>query len=97
MSLSYVQTSAMAVEMGIAAPMSTSGSDDCHGCDDGDLDGADLSSCLAVCGAAVQGLPPAQSADLPQASQSDLYTVDPVFSGRTNTPDHGPPKLLTLG
>lgn len=96
MSLFFVQASAMAAKMGIAASMTTSGSDCCQGCDGADSDGVDLSSCPAVCGAAVQGLPPAEHAHLPRASRAVFNTIDLVFDGRTNTPDHGPPKILTL-
>jgi hypothetical protein len=94
MSLSLVQASAMAAKMAVTRVMAAPGSGGCDGCGDDDPDGVDLVSCLAACGAALHGLLPGEPADLPRASRTGFHTTRPVFHGRTNTPDHGPPKIL---
>jgi hypothetical protein len=96
MSLSFAQASAMAAKMAIAAEMAMPGPDGCDGCNGDDPDDADL-NCLAVCGAAVHGLLPADPTEPPRTSRTGLHSTYLVLDGRTNTPDHGPPKILILG
>jgi hypothetical protein len=95
MSLSVVDASAMAAKMAVTGVMVTPGSGGCDGCGD-DPDGVDLVSCLAACGAALHGLLPGELLTLPSASRTDFQSTRLHLSGQFHSPDHGPPKILTL-
>jgi hypothetical protein len=97
MSLSLVQGSVMAAEMAITANGAHDGSSGCHGCDGGDHQGMEAGACLAVCPSAAQGLMPAELLMLPPASRTNFQIARPQLSGEFHSPDHGPPKTLTLG
>ena len=96
-SLPLVQASAMAAKMAVAAEMAMPGSDGCDGCGGGDLGGADTRSCLAICAGGALGLLPGEPADLPATFRASFHAAHVLCGGRTTTPDHGPPKILTLG
>ena len=96
MSLSFVQGCLMAAEMAVSAEAAHPGPHGCDGCGDGDRD-LDASTCLSVCGSAAQGLLPGEPAALPPASQASFPAAWLVVGGRFHSPDHGPPKILTLG
>jgi hypothetical protein len=94
MSFTFVQGGLMAAAMAVSA--GASGPDGCDGCggDDGDTE---VGTCLSVCGSTAHGLLPGEPAAPPPAVRTGFYTAPSVFGGRTNMPDHGPPKILTLG
>jgi hypothetical protein len=96
MSLSVVQGGLMAAEMAVSAEAGHTGSSDCDGCGGSDHK-ADAGMCLSVCGSAAHGLVPAELLALPPASGASFQAVHLLFEGRSNSPDHGPPKTLTLG
>lgn len=94
MSLSLVQGGLMAAEMAISAEAGVSGPSGCDGCgDDGEIDAG---MCLSVCGSAAQGMPPGEPVALPPASRASFQGVHLLLGGRSHSPDHGPPKILTL-
>ncbi len=93
MSLAFVQAGLMAAEMAVSAE--ASGPSGCDGCGGGDGD-TDIGTCLSVCGSA-HGLLPGEPVALFPASRTGFQTAGLAFGGRTNGPDHGPPKILTLG
>jgi hypothetical protein len=95
-SLSFVQGGVMAGEMAVAADGAHHGSSGCDGCGGGDHK-ADAGMCLSVRGFAAQGLVPGEPVALPPASRANFQAVWLVVGGRCHSPDHGPPKLLTLG
>jgi hypothetical protein len=97
MSSSLVQTGAMAAEMAVAADIGHYGPSDCKGCGGGDHKSANTCICLPVCGSAVPGLLPAELIMLPTASRTGFQVARLLVSDRSHSPDHGPPKLLTLG
>jgi hypothetical protein len=90
---SYVQGGVMAAEMGLATDGARHGPGGCDGCDHERMDAG---VCLAVCGSAAQGLMPAELLTLPSASRADFQTARVHLSGQFHSPDHGPPKILTL-
>lgn len=96
MSLSFVQGGLMAAEMAISAEAGDPGPSGCDGCggDDGKMDAA---MCLSVCGAAAQGMPPGEPVALPSASRASYQALHLLLGGRSHSPDHGPPRILTLG
>ena len=96
MSLSFVQGGLMAAEMVMSAEAGEPGPNGCGGCggDDGKIDAG---ICLSVCGAAAQGLPPGEPVALPPASRASFQAVHLLLGGRSHSPDHGPPKIVTLG
>jgi hypothetical protein len=93
MSVASVQGGVMAAEMAVAAE--PSGPCGCDGCS-GDHD-ADISTCLSACGSASHGLLPGEPVALFSTVRADIRTARLVVGGRTTRPDHGPPKILTLG
>jgi hypothetical protein len=95
-SLSFVQGGLMAAEMAVAAEAGHTGTSDCDGCGGSDHD-TDAGMCLSVCGSAAQGLPPGEPVALPPASRASYQAVHLLLGGRSHSPDHGPPKILTLG
>jgi hypothetical protein len=97
MSLSFVQGSVMAAEMAVSADAGHTGSSDCHGCGGSDDGGASASTCISVCGAAAHGLLSGEPVALPPASRASFEIASLAFGGRSHSPDHGPPKIPTLG
>jgi hypothetical protein len=91
MSVTLVQGGLMAAEMTIGAEScAPSGCDGCDG-------GAAIDTCLSVCGSTAHGLLPVEPVALLSASRADFRTECLVPGGRTKIPDHGPPKISTLG
>ena len=97
MSLSFVQGSVMAAEMAVAPDGAHHGSSGCDGCGGGDHKDMDAGTCLTVCGSAAQGLMSGELLPLPSASRTGFQVAQLLLSGQSHTPDHGPPKTLTLG
>jgi len=97
MSLSFVQGGVMAVEMAVAADGAHHGPSGCDGCGDGNEHETDAGMCLSMCGSAAQGLLPGEPAALPPASEASFQVARLLLGGRSHSPDHGPPKTLTLG
>ena len=97
MSLSFVQGSVMAAGMTVAANGTHQGPSGCDGCGGGDHDDMNAGTCLTVCASAAQGLISSDLLPLPSASQAGLRVDQLLLSGRFHSPDHGPPKILTLG
>jgi hypothetical protein len=97
MSLSFVQGGVMAVEMAVAADGAHHGPSGCDGCGDGSDHETDAGMCLSMCGSAAQGLLPGEPAALPPASEASFQVARLLLGGRSHSPDHGPPKTLTLG
>jgi hypothetical protein len=56
----------------------------------------DAGTCLAVCGSAARGLMPGKLLTLPSTSCADFPIARLHLSGQLHSPDHGPPKILTL-
>jgi hypothetical protein len=96
MSLSFVQGGLMAAEMAVSAEPGHTGSSDCDGCGGSDHK-ADAGMCLSVCGSAAHGMLPAEPLAPSPASQASFQGVRLLLGGRSHSPDHGPPKILTLG
>ena len=97
MSLSLVQGGVMAAEMAIAANDAHHGPSGCDGCGGGDHNDMNAATCLAACGPAAQGLMPGELLTLPLASRTGLQVARLHLSSQFHSPDHGPPKILTLG
>jgi len=97
MSLSFVQGGVMAAEIAFAADDAHHGPSSCDGCGGSDHEGMDAGTCLAVCGTAAQGLMPVELLSLPSASRPAFQVAPSFLSGQFHSPDHGPPKILTLG
>jgi hypothetical protein len=97
MSWSPVQGGAMAVEMTLAAGHVHHGPNGCDGCGGDDHNNMNAASCLAVCGAASPGLTPEELLTLLSVSRTDLQSARLSFSSQFHSPDHGPPKILSLG
>lgn len=94
MSLTFVHGGLMAAEMVVSAEASVpTGCDGCTG-DPGD---ADVLACQSVCGSAAHGLLSGEPAATPAVFRTTFGLTSPVLGGRSNRPDHGPPKTLTLG
>jgi hypothetical protein len=97
MSLSFVQGSVMAVAMSVATDGALHGSSGCDGCGGGDHKEMNADTCLTACGSAAQGLMSGELLRLPSASRTGFQVAQLLLSGQSHTPDHGPPKTLTLG
>jgi hypothetical protein len=96
MSWSFVQGGLMAAEMAVSAEASHTGSSDCDGCS-GSGHKADAGMCLSVCGSAAHGMLPGEPVALSPASSASFQAVHLLLGGRSHSPDHGPPKIVTLG
>ena len=96
MSLSVVQGSLMAAEMAVSAEAGHTESNDCEGSGCSNHK-ADAGMCLSVCGSAAHGMLPAEPLAPSPASQASFQGVRLLLGGRSHSPDHGPPKILTLG
>jgi hypothetical protein len=94
MSFTLVQGSLMAAALAVSTGACAPGGCDGCGGDDGDTE---VGTCLSVCGSSAHGLLPDQPLAPPSALRAGFHTAPSVFAGRINTPDHGPPKILTLG
>ena len=97
MSLSFVQGSVMAAAMAVAAGGAHHGSSGCDGCGSGNHEDMNAGTCLTVCASAVQGLISGVLLPLPSASRTAFQVAPSFLSGQFHSPDHGPPKILTLG
>lgn len=97
MSLSFVQGSVMAAAMVVAADGALDGSSGCYGCGGDDHKDMNAATCLVACGSTAQGVISSDLLPLPSASQVCLQVARLLLSGRFHSPDHGPPKILTLG
>ena len=69
----------------------------CDGCGAGGHGEAGSGACLALCAAAAQAILPAELPAPPPASQAAFQAPAVSSDGRSYSPDHGPPKFLTLG
>jgi hypothetical protein len=96
MSLSVFHDRLMAAEMAVMADDAHHRQGGCASCC-GHHEGMDADTCLAVCGTAAQGPMPEQLLTLPPASRSDVQIARLHLSGQSHSPDHGPPKILTIG
>jgi hypothetical protein len=96
MSMSFVQGGLMAAELAVSAEAGHTGSSDCDGCGGSDHK-TDAGMCLSMCASAAQGILPGEPVALPPASRASFQVARLVLDGRSNSPDHGPPKTLTLG
>ena len=96
-SLAVVQGGLMAAGMAVTADGCHHGPSGCDGCAGGDHNDMDAATCLAVCGHAAQGLMPGELLTLALASRTDFQIARLQLSGQFHSPDHGPPKILTLG
>ena len=97
MSLSLVQGGVMAAEMAIAADDAHHGPSGCDGCGGGDHQDMDAGTCLAVCGTTAQDLMPGELLTLPSASRTSLQVARLHLNSQFHSPDHGPPRTLTVG
>jgi hypothetical protein len=97
MSLSFVQGSVMAADMAVAAKGAHHGPSGCDGCGGGDHQGMDAGTCMTVCGTTAQGLMPGEWLTLASASRTSLHFTRLYVSSQYHSPEHGPPKILTLG
>jgi hypothetical protein len=86
----------MAAEMAVSAEAGHTGSNDCDGCGGGDHK-TDAGMCLSICGSAAHSMLPGEPVALPPASRASFDAVHLLIGGRSHSPDHGPPKILTLG
>jgi hypothetical protein len=96
-SLSFVQGSVIAADMAVAADGAHHGPSGCDGCGAGDHNDMNAGTCLAVCVPVTQGLMSGELLTLPSASRTGFQVAQLLLSGQFHTPDHGPPKILTLG
>ena len=85
----------MAAEMAVSADAGHTGSSECDDCAGSDH-GTDAGMCLSVGGAAAHGMLPGELAAVPAASRASFQAGYLIFSGRSHSPDPGPPKSLTL-
>ena len=97
MSLSCATGGVMAAAMAVAADGANHAPGGCAGCGGGDHGDMDAGTCLAVCATAAQGLMPGELLTLPPASRTEFQIARLLLSGEFHRPDHGPPKILTLG
>jgi hypothetical protein len=97
MSLFLVQGSVMAAEMTVADDGAHQPPSGCDGCGDGDHKDMNAGTCLPVCESAAQGMLSGEPVALPPASGTSFQAAYLVLGGRYHSPDHRPPKILTLG
>jgi hypothetical protein len=95
--LAFVQGNLTAAEMAVSAEAAHPGPSGCDGCSGGHDCETDAGTCLSVCGSAAQGMLPGEPAALPPTSRASFEAVGLVPGGHSNRPEHGPPKLITLG
>jgi hypothetical protein len=96
MSLPFVHGKVMLAEIAVAADCAHHGPSGCDSCGGGDHKHTDAGICLAVCGSAAQGLMPGELLALPAALRAGFQVAHLLVSGQSHSPDHGPPKILTL-
>jgi len=97
MSLSFVQGGVMAAAMAVGADGAGHGPSGSDGCGGGDHNDMNAGTCLTVCASAAQGLMSGELLTLPPASRASFQVARLALGGRSHSPDHGPPKTLTLG
>jgi hypothetical protein len=97
MNLSFVGTSMMAAKMAVAANNGHHGPSNCNGCGGGDHKSAATGTCLFLCGSAAQGLVSGELLTLPLASRTGFQVAHLLVNDQSHSPDHGPPKPLTIG
>ena len=97
MSLSFVQGGLMSAEMAVSTEAGHAGPGGCDGCSGGEDGQTDAGMCLSVCGSAAHGMPPGEPPAQPAASRASFQAVHSLLGGRSHSPDHGPPRILTLG
>jgi hypothetical protein len=97
MSLSSLQGGGMGAAAAVAAEGTHHAPGGCAGCGCGDHESMDAGVCLAVCGSAAQGLMPEELLTSPSAARTRFQIARLHPSGRFHGPDHGPPKIFTLG
>jgi hypothetical protein len=96
MNLSSVETSMMAAEMAVAADSGHHGPSDCNGCGGDNHKSVATGTCLSLCGSAAQGLVSEELLTLPWASRTGFQVAHLLVNDQSHSPEHGPPKLLTL-
>lgn len=96
MSLLFVQGGLMAAEMAVSTGAGYVGPSGCDGCSGDDDGGTDTGVCLSVCGSAAQGMLPGEPAALPPAFRASFHIAHLIVDGRSSSPDHDPPRILTL-
>ena len=97
MGSSFVQGSVMTTGMAVAAGGTRHEPSGCDGCGGSDHDDMNAGTCLTICASAAQGLISSNLLPLPSASQAGLQVAQLLLSGQFHSPEHGPPKILTLG
>jgi hypothetical protein len=97
MSFSFVQGSVMAAGMAVAADGAHHGPNGCDGCGSGDHNEMNAGTCLTVCAPAAPGLMSGELLPVPSAFRTGFRIAQLRLSGQSYSPDHGPPKILTLG
>lgn len=84
----------MAAELAVSTDAGHPGPNGCDGCDDGHDCATGADTCLSLCVSAAQGLLPAEPIASPPASRGTFDAAGLIPGGRSNSPEHGPPKLL---
>jgi hypothetical protein len=84
----------MASELAVSADAGRSG---CEGCDDGDDCTTDAGTCVSLCASAAQSVLPGDPIALPPTSRAARDAAVLILGGCSHSPEHGPPKLITLG
>jgi hypothetical protein len=92
--LALVHGSLMTAELAVAGEGDHPGPNGCDRCDDSHDGATDADTCLSLCVSAAQGLLPAEPIAAPPAARATFDAVGLIPGGRTNSPEHGPPKLL---
>jgi hypothetical protein len=95
--LALVHGSLLAAELVVSADADHPGPDGCDGYRDGYACAIDTDTCLTHCTSAAQGLLPGEPIASPTASRAAFDAGGLIPAGRTNSPEHGPPKLLAPG
>lgn len=95
-SLAFVQGSLSAAEMAVSAEAGHAGPGGCDDCGGHDCE-ADAAACLSLCASAAQGMPPGEQIASPPISRPVFEVVGLAAGGRSNSPEHGPPKLIAIG
>jgi hypothetical protein len=95
-SLSLVHGSLMAAEQAVSTDAGHAGPGGCDGCDDGQDCATDSGTCLSQCASAVPGVLPGEPIASPPTSRAALDAAVLILGGCSQSPEHGPPKLVTL-
>jgi hypothetical protein len=97
MSLWLAQDGAVAAEMAVSTEAGGCAAGSCDGCRGGADSAAGAGACVAACAAAAQVVPPEEVLTSASASRAGLQPCRSSPDGRCDSPDHGPPKVLTFG